>query len=169
MLVAYYQVMFYLSLILALVYIFIWRKTLDIHITLMFILVPVTNFGYAMLASAESFDAAMFANKLTYSGCFLGLNIMLCVFSLCDIKIPLPAKAFFFGLTTVIFISAVSAKVGGIFYRSVYYRRVDGMIVMDKEYGIMHHLFYAMIVLYFLLSLGAMLYSYLNKNQVSGR
>ncbi|MBQ9604485.1 MAG: HD domain-containing protein [Firmicutes bacterium] len=167
MLVAYYQIMFYLSLFLALVYIFIWRKTLDIHITLMFILVPVTNFGYAMLALAESFDAAMFANKLTYSGCFLTLNIMLCIFSLCDINLPRLAKAFFLILSSAVFVIAVRAKVGGLFYKSIYYRRVNGMIVMDKQYGILHTLFYLMIITYFLLSMGAIAYSYLNKNQVS--
>lgn len=163
----YYQAMFYTSILLAIIYIFIWHKHLDIHITLTFILVPMANLGYAMLSRAETLEGALLANKLTYIGCFLLLNITLCVFSMCDIKIPLPLKAFFVILSSTVFLSALNAKDGSLFYKSVSYGYSDNMIVLTKEYGIMHHIFLLTVLVYFLLGAFAIIYGYSKKNQVS--
>ena len=57
--VAYYEVLFGLSVILTLIYIFIWHKHFDTHISLIFAFIPVANLGYAMLAHARTLDAAI--------------------------------------------------------------------------------------------------------------
>ncbi|MBO5561136.1 MAG: HD domain-containing protein [Firmicutes bacterium] len=167
MIAAYYQGMFYISILLTMIYLIIWHKHLDIHITLTFVLVPMVNLSFALLSQAQTFEGAMFANKLTYVGCFLLLNIMLGVFSLCGINLPRFIKALFFAFSSAVFIAAFRAKSGGLFYKAITYRRVNGIIMLEKEYGILHHVFYAMIIIYFLCSLWALIYSYRHKNQVS--
>ena len=167
MIAAYYQGMFYISILLTMIYLIIWHKHLDIHITLTFVLVPMVNLSFALISQAQTFEGAMFANKLTYVGCFLLLNIMLGVFSLCGINLPRFIKALFFAFSSAVFIAAFRAKSGGLFYKAITYRRVNGIIMLEKEYGILHHVFYAMIIIYFLCSLWALIYSYRHKNQVS--
>ncbi|MBQ8942424.1 MAG: HD domain-containing protein [Firmicutes bacterium] len=168
MIAAYYQGMFYVSILLAIIYMIIWHKRLDTHITLMFILVPITNMGYFMASQAHSLEAAVLASKLTYiGGCFLLLDIMMGIFSLCDIKIPMWLKVILLVLSCSVYMSVLSADQNTLFYKSVSYRQMGGAVVLDKEFGIMHHVFYAMVFLYFVMSLWALAYSYAKKNQVS--
>ena len=83
MVVFFYNSMLALSLVLTLVYLFLWHKHFDVHITLVFALVPVTNLGYTLMANASDLNSALVARKLTYlGGCYLLLMILLIVFSM---------------------------------------------------------------------------------------
>ena len=84
----YYDIVLVLSLLLTAFYLFKWHKHFDAHITLVFVLVPIINMGYVMLAHARSLEEALSVNQLSFiGGCFLQLIIMLVVFSLCGIRI----------------------------------------------------------------------------------
>ena len=78
----YYQLVFLFSLLLTGVYLVIWRKHFDLHLTLVFILVPVTNLAFLMQSQAQSTEAALSATRFAYlGGCFLQLIIMMTVFA----------------------------------------------------------------------------------------
>ena len=84
-----YDMTLIVSLALALVYVCMWHKHFDVRITLVFVFVPVINIGYCLLYRAQTLEAALTANVMTYiSGCYLLPVIMLTVFSLCHIKVP---------------------------------------------------------------------------------
>ena len=164
---AYYGGMLALSLVLALAYMFLWHKHFDVHITLTFVLVPLAHLGYVLLAQAQTLDAALTANKLIYvGGCYLMLNITFVVFSLCDIRLNRFVRILLLLFSTVVYFSAASVGRTDWFYRSVSFDPGAGMLV-NKEYGPMHTVFQAMIGLYLFLSVSAMIYSYVKKNQVS--
>lgn len=164
----YYDTLLITSLLLTLVYVMIWHKHFDVHITLIFALVDITCFGYSQFSRAQSMEAALVANSLSYmGGCFLLPLIMLSVFSLCSIRLPRWLRVLFFAVSSVVNLSVLTAGHSKLFYKSIQFERINDTLIFHKEYGFMHHVYIILIFVYFLMSLGAMLYSYLYKNQVS--
>lgn len=168
MITFYYPTMFALSVLLTGIYALIWKKHDDIHITLVFILIPISNLGNMLLAAASSEEAALTANSIYYlGGCFLQLVLLLAIFSLCRIRLSRPVSLMMLGLSTAVFISSLTVGRFPWFYRNVAFEQVNGIGVLRKEYGPLHTVFYVMIFLYFLLSIGAIVYSFIRKKQIS--
>ena len=168
MITVYYDVMLLLSLAMAAIYVFIWHKHFDVHISLIFALVPVANLGFALMARAQSLEEALVCNRLAYiGGCYLLLFTMLSVFSLCHIQLNRWIRAGLVTFTTAVYLSALTMGHSDLFYKSVSFERVNGAVFLQKEYGVMHAVFFGMVLTYFLMSIGAMVYSYLKKKQVS--
>ena len=164
----YYFSAFIVSVVLTGLYMFIWHRHFDVHITLLFALVPIVNLGFLFLARAQSLEEAVMANEIAYiGGCYLQLMIMLAVFSLCHIHLSRWGKTGFYVLSTVVYLSSLTQGSHSLFYKSVTFVRADGHATMLKEYGPMHHVFLGMVVLYFLLSWGAIFYALAKKKQVS--
>ena len=53
----FYDVTFLAALALMLGYVCMWHKHSDVHVTLVFILVPVINLGYCLLGRTTSAEA----------------------------------------------------------------------------------------------------------------
>ena len=165
---AYYLVAFVLSLVLTGVYMVIWHKHYDVHITLVFTLVPVTNLGFLLQAQAKTLETALAATRFAYiGGCFLQLIILFAVFSLCGIRLSRWIRMVFMGISAAIFLSVQTIGRSQLFYKDARLEDVSGRLVLVKEYGIMHSFFYGAVILFFVLSFCAILYSLIRKNQVS--
>lgn len=168
MITAFYDVCFVLSLLLGVVYACLWHRHYDVHITLIFLLVPVTNLAYVLLTRSNTLGEALNANRLTYlGGCYLQLFLMLVIFSLCDIPLKRWVRVVFLALSTVVYLSALTIGKSPLFYRSVSFARENGAVLLIKNYAWMHTVFYVLVAFYFALSVGAIVYSYFRKNQVS--
>ena len=168
MVAQYYLGTFLISIILMLVYLFLWHKHFGLHMTLIFVLVPVTNLGYALLAYAQTTEAALTANKLAYlGGCYLQLIFMLAVLAFCKHEVNRWVRTGLTALSTIVYLSALTIGSQPYFYKSVTFERVDGAPVFHKVYGPMHTVFIALVVGYFAFGVGTIIYAYLNKNQVS--
>ncbi|MBP3796317.1 MAG: HD domain-containing protein [Ruminococcus sp.] len=164
----YYDITFAVSVFLMMVYALRWHKHFDVHFTLVFILIPLTNLGYTLLYRAESIGEAITANKLVYvGGCYQPMLLSLIVLSMCHIRVKRWMLALMMSLTTSVYLSVALNERSPMFYQSVKAKYVNGILVMDKTYGIMHNVFYAMVVLYFYISIVAMVYSYFAKKDVS--
>lgn len=170
MVTTYYTAAFGLSVILMLVYVFLYHRHYDIHVSLIFVLVPISNYAQILLSQSASMEAALLANKVLYvSGCYLILMITLVVFSLCDIHLNCYIKFLLYLITTAVFFFTQQIGKNELYYKSVTMSRENGSTVLVKEYGILHTFYYAMVIAYFLIGLGAIVYSYFKKNQVSNR
>ena len=168
MLTTYYDIALAASLLMTLIYVFMWHKHFDVHITLIFVLVPVTNLGFAMFARTETLDEALMAQRLTYiGGCYLLLLILFSVFSLCQIRLNHWIRVGMLLVSSVIYASALSMGHSTLFYEDIQFAQTNGMVALLKQYGVMHSAFLGMIGAYFLISLVAIVYTYLRKNQVS--
>ena len=168
MITVFYDACFALSLLLALVYACLWHRHYDVHITMIFLLVPVTNLAYVLLTRSNTLGEALNANRLSYlGGCYLQLFLMLVIFSLCDIPLKRWVRVGFLCVSTVVYLSALTIGESRIFYRSIGFERVDGAVLLIKDYNWMHTVFYVLVAAYFLLSVGAIVYSWFRKNQVS--
>ena len=164
----YYDLVLAASIVMTLIYVFMWHKHFDAHITMLYVLVPVINLGYALLARATTLEEALMANRLTYMvGCYLLLIIMFSVFSLCQIPLNRWIRVALLLISTAVYASALSIGRSPIFYKDVQFELVDGAVVFHKHYAFMHTVFLALIFCYFSAILIAIIYTYLNKNQVS--
>ena len=168
MAVLYYEISLAVAIALMIVYLFSYHKHFDIHITLLFVLVPVSNLGVVLQANARTLEAAIIANKIIYiGGCYLQLILMLAVFSLCHIALSRWMRMALVGLSTAVYLASLTVGMSPVFYESVSFTVIDGAGTLEKQYGPLHTVFIAMVLGYLLLSIGAIAYSYFKKNQVS--
>ena len=164
----YYFILFVLSALLTGAYMLIWKKHYDVHLTLVFGVIPVTNLGFLLQAQAKTTEAALFATRFAYiGGCFLQLFIMLTIFSLCGIRVPKTLRVIFAGLSAALFLTVQTIGRNTLFYRSAELREINGRMVLVKEYGIMHTVFQIVVIAFFIISIGTIIYSLIRKNQVS--
>ncbi len=170
MVLNFYCLTFLLSITLTLVYTIMWHRSFNLYITLVFLLVPIVDLGYVMLARARSLDAALFGNQITYlGGCFLLPFIMLSAFQLCDLQYKKWLSRVLIIFSAFIYLSSLTIGFLPIFYKSVDATFINGKLELIKEYGPLHTLFYAMMIIYFLISLGVSLYSFFFKKSVSNK
>ena len=81
MAIVYYDIFFGISVLLTLCYTFMWHKHFDIHFTLIFSFIPITNLGYVLMVHSHELETALTSLKVTYiGGCYLILFIMLNIF-----------------------------------------------------------------------------------------
>ena len=166
--VFYYDIVLALSLVLTGIYIFNWHKHFDAHITLVFVLVPVICLGYSLMAHSSVREEALAVNKFIYlGGCFLQMIVPLVACSMCGIKLPRALKTLFFAVSTVIYVFILNPMQSGDYYRAAELVQEDGLAVLSKEYGWMHTVFEGMVVVYFLLGIAVLVYSFFRKKQIS--
>ena len=166
--VLYYDITLILSVVMTGIYMFLWHKRFETHITLIFALEPILCLGYSLLAHATVTQEALAINKLVYmGGCFLELIILLAVASLCQIRIPRGLKLLLFAMSTAVYISALNVGYSNNFYTQVSVDMKDGFPVLVKEYGWMHTVFRGWVLLCFLGTLGMIVYTLFRKKQIS--
>ena len=164
----YYLICFLLTQILTGVYLFVWKKNFDPHITLVFVLIPLITFSHLQLAQATTLESALNAYKYTViGGCFLQMIFMFTAFSLCRIHLNRWLKLFFMLVSTLVFLSALTIGKKDWYYKNAYLEQNGSSYVLVKEYGVMHSVFYILVCVYFIMSLGSIIYAFLRKNQIS--
>ncbi len=167
---AYYEILFGLSILLTLIYLAIWHKHFDVHITLIFAFIPIANLGYAMLAHSRNLNTALAAVKITYiGGCFLALFITQSIFGLCHIKLKRWMSAVLTIISMASFSFVLSIGNAPYFYKSVSFEVDKGMGKLIKTYGFAHTLTYVVITFFIVISFIAMIYSLIKKNDVSNK
>ena len=164
----YYDLALVISLLMTGLYMFKWQKHYDAHITLVFVLVPVINLGYALMAHAVQLEELIAADKLTFiGGTFLELNMLLVICAICDVQINRYLKVFLYVLSAIVFLSAMTIGKNTEFYTQVRMVVVNGLPQLEKTYGPMHTVFRAMVIVFFAISVGVIIYAFIRKNQVS--
>ena len=164
----FYTIMFLLSLGLTLVYTFLWHKHLDVHFTIIFILIPISNMGYVLFQRAETLGEAVMANKITYlGGCYAPLFIMLSVFSLCHIKVNRWVRTGLTVISSVFYLFILTMERTTLYYKSLEYVKENGIVTLKKEYAFVHNFFYVFVTVCFMAGVFAMIHSYYLKKDVS--
>ena len=164
----YYLLVFFLSVLFTAIYMVFWRKYYDVHITLVFALIPIVNLGSLLYGFSQSTEASVISLKIMYlGGCFLQLMILFAIFSLCQIRIPKWLHLLFAGISFILYLSVLTIGKHPWFYTGVSMKTTEDGFVLVRHYGIMHSVFYAMIILYYALSISAIVYSFIRRRQVS--
>ncbi|MBP5605786.1 MAG: hypothetical protein J6X60_09640, partial [Ruminiclostridium sp.] len=166
--IVYYYAVFIISVVLSLIYAVIWQKHFDVQITIVFVLIPINNLGYLMLAQAENLDEAISATKILYlGGAFLIPFILFLVFDMCHLNrfMKYRVVALIVSMSSYFFVLTLGTL--PLFYKKTTYNRIDGVCVLTKEYGILHTVFFVIVGIYFVMCLTAIIYSYIRKPNVS--
>lgn len=168
MLTVYYNAVFLISLLMVIVYILMFHKHFQTEFSVLFTLAPVADLGYKMIAVSTNLESVIFGIKITYiGGCYMPLFIMLLVFSLCHIKISKKLLFALFLVSTTLFLSVLSIGHAPLFYKAIAIEQTEKGLVLHKQYGVFHIIFYAYLVLSCLTSFAVMFYAFRYKKDVS--
>ena len=170
MALVYYYVMFGISLLLAVIYAYIFHKHIDINITILTLLVPVVNLSFVLLGSAQNVETAVMALKLTYiNGCFVLLAAMFLVFSICGVPLKPWLRMVLLALSCGVYATALTIGYSNIFYVGIpeLASAHGASYLTGKHYGFMHTIFYVVVGLYYLATVIVLIYSFIKKKQVS--
>ncbi|MBP5491902.1 MAG: HD domain-containing protein [Clostridiales bacterium] len=169
MLLLYYEILFGLSVLFALVYAYMWHKHFDVNITMLFVLIPISLMAYIALAKAQTIEEAILANKFIYiAGCFTIAFVTLTILELCHLRVPRYVRAIMISFTVLLYLPVLSIGRNGLFYKSAEIATRNGVtMLVEKEYGIMHTFLYIWIFTLFFFCLVSLIYSLIKKNDVS--
>lgn len=164
----YYIVTLLISVLLTIIYMFKWHKSYNTYITIIFILIPITNTGALLMSMSESLEGALMATRISYiGGCYLSFFIINSIFDLCELKVSRLVRAAIFAHCTLLYTFVVTAGEGSLFYRHITFSIVDGVPVFEKTYGPLHTVFVISIIAYAIASFVAIIYTGLKKKKVS--
>ena len=165
--IVYYAILFILSLLVAGIYAGIWRKRFSVFLTLNFSFIPIVNLGYYILASSQTVPEAILGIKISYLGGYAHIFIMYAIFNLCNLNIKKSIRLILLGISTFFFLSSLSIGSSSIFYKSISGEIVGNNLILHKEYGILHTLYYIQILIYMVITICATIYAFRKKNDVS--
>ncbi|MBR0294898.1 MAG: HD domain-containing protein [Bacilli bacterium] len=167
----YYYAMLIVSLLILVVYVFIFHKHFDASITIMAVIIPVVNLGHLIIASSSVIEEALVGLRLSYiGGCFVTLAAMFLVFSICRVNIKSWIRAILVVMSSIIFISSLTIGHTSLFYKTTPTLSFtsDGVsYITDKNYGVVHTIFYIVVIAYYLATISVLIYCFFKKKQVS--
>lgn len=167
MAVTFYGWLFAISILCSAFYIIIWHKHFDVNLSIIFVLIPLSNAGYLMSSLARDTGSTLSAAKVCYiGGCFLPFFILHCIFNMCQFELHKRMSIWFFLICVINFICVISSGYNDLFYKSFRYEIEDGIPHVYKEYGVMHNVFYVTTIVYLCIGLIAIAYSWFKKRQV---
>lgn len=170
MILPYYITMFVVSVLLVIIYAFIFHKHFDVNLTIMTILVPVLTLGFVFMATSKTIQEALIGLKISYiGGCFLLLSAMFLIYNVCGVVLKPWMRAILVTISFVVFGFSLTIGHNDLFYIGIPDLEMsDGAAhIINKNYGPMHTVFYVMVVIYYLMTVGVIIYSFFKKKQVS--
>jgi len=153
-LIPVYGIIALLSLLLVIGYCCL-AKEKETGFLLLFISVFVVNLGYFALSISKTLDEAMLANRIAYLGSvMLPLCMLMIVRNACRRPYTNGQMIVLLCISIGTFLVAASGGYLNWYYRSVSLVFINGIATLHKEYGPLHWLYYAYLLLYFSLMVG---------------
>ncbi|MBQ3546448.1 MAG: HD domain-containing protein [Lachnospiraceae bacterium] len=166
----YYLLMFIVSIICTGIYICRWHKHFEIYYSLMYAFVPIVNMAYMCLAYSSNLEEALLANKFSYiGGVFFPLLITLAIISICKIKLRRRFVLLCMLVSGLLYACILTTGYTDIYYKSVGYKVVDGIVVLEKEYAFVHNMHYIVLAGYMIAGVIVLIYSKYNRRNISTR
>lgn len=138
-----------LSLVLLFGY-FLFIKKKELWFVILYISVFVVNAGYFSLSVSDTLNQALWANRVSYFGSvFLPLSMMMAIFNLSKLEYKKWLPKLLFGISVAVFFVAASPGYLDIYYQSVSLESVNGVSILNKEYGPWHSVYLCYLIGYF--------------------
>ncbi len=155
------------SLFLLLIYAAKWQKNFSVYYTVIFTLIPLSVAGAYYLSISNTTTEALISQKFVYAGaCFLPYLITMAIMDLCNIKISKLIRVLFLYLNVIIFMSIQTTEFTRFFYKDFHIETVNGGVALAREYGFMHTVYIALVILYMVIGFFAVVYSLFFKKDV---
>lgn len=160
-----YSVIFVLSLLFPCMYLFGRnKKQKEVCLLSLYICVCVVNLGYLLLSLSKSVEFALVANKIAYLG---HISLIMCMFriisKLCGFEHKKWVTYALICLAVLMYSMVLTTGHLDWYYRDVALTFVDGAAKLVKEYGPLHPIYTAHIILYFVAMLITIFYSIIKK------
>ena len=111
--------MLIVSLLLLIVYVFIFHKHFDASITIMAVLIPIVNFAHLIIAHSTVIQEAIVGLQLSYiGGCFVTLAAMFLVFNICRVNIKSWIRAILVVISSLVMTSSLTIGRTDLFYKT---------------------------------------------------
>ena len=135
----------------------------------LFASICVVNVGYFVLSISTTLGEALLANRIAYLGSvFLPVSMLLIILNATKLKHPKWLWMPLVCLGVAVFLVAASPGYSDIYYKSVTLIKVEGVSVLDKEYGPWHKLYMFYLVGYFATMIITAIYATAKKKIDSG-
>ncbi len=169
MVTLFYFVVFMSSLIMTGSFLY-KNKNINTVYILFSVLVTINCLGRYMLASAQSLEMALCANKFLYlGGCYAPLLTVMVLAKLCNLKMSNILFKIMTVYSTVIMCLVLTIGKSGIYYKEVGLGHGIGYNYLIKTYGPLHFLYPVMMLAYAAIILGYLLYAIKGKASISLR
>ena len=144
-----------LSLLLLIGYCCIGKKRIPWFV-LLFSSVLVVNIGYYALAVSQNLEQALMANRIAYLGSvFLPLSMLMIILNISGMHPPKWLSVALLGLGAVVFLIAASPGYLDIYYKEVYFQKINGVTILNKVYGPLHGIYLIYLLGYFAAMVGS--------------
>lgn len=144
-----YAAIVILSLLLFVGYCILIKEKL-IWFYLLFGAVAVVNTGYLAISIATTLEGALMANRIAYLGSvLLPLSMLMIIMHTCRLKTPKPVMLMLVTVSLFVFLVAASPGILDIYYSNVDIEIINGVAILQKEYGPWHPLYLVYLVGYF--------------------
>ena len=163
----FYFMVFILALIMTGSFL-VKNKNVDTMFILFAVLVTINCLGRFVLASAETLELAVWANKFLYvGGCFAPLMTVLVLGRLCNLRIPRMLVAFMTLYSTVVLCLVFTIGKSDIYYKEVELGHGNGYNYLIKTYGPLHALYPVMMIMYGLIIMFYLIHAIRKRNEIS--
>lgn len=159
---------FTLSFLMLAALIHFLRKNVSIFYAMLFGAITIANFGYLIMAYAETDEIALLGNKVVYLGVgFIPFFLSMCVADLCKIKIPESFQLICVGSGALILLLICTNDAHHLYYTDFELVRTGSMVILRKDYGPFHALFPTLLFLLTFTVIGIVAGSLFRKKVVS--
>ncbi len=165
----YYYSMLGVSLLLVIVYTYIFHKRFDVNLTIMAVLVPIINLGFVLLGASKVLEEALIALKITYfGGCFLLVSVIFLISNICGVKKKRWVRALIITISLSVYSCVLTIGYSDIFYKGLPELATyqGASYLTNKSYGFAHTIFYILVGICYLYVTGIIIYSFFKKKQV---
>ena len=165
----FYFIVFLLALFMAASFL-LQTKNADSTFILFSIMVVINCLGRYMLASAQTLEMALWANKFLYvGGCFAPLLILIVLARLCNQRIPRWLIAVLTAYSALVTGLVMTIGRSGIYYEDVQLGHGNGYNYLIKTYGPLHILYPIMMLVYACIMIFYLVYGIRQRKYVSFR
>lgn len=163
-----YAVTTVLSLLLLIGYCSLLKKKDTWFITL-FASVCIVNAGYFSLSISSTLEEALLANRISYLGSVvLPLAMLMIIKDACNIKYYKAFIGCLIAVSIAVFIIAASPGYLDIYYKTVTLETVNGVSVLNKEYGSWHCVYLFYLLGYFATMIATITYAVIRRKINTG-
>lgn len=161
----YYQISLYIATTLSGIFLWKWNRYISVSYSVVFLLIPIINLAYMRVAVAEAYTEAILANGLVYllSG-FIQLGMMSYIFSFCKLKFPRFISVPLFIGNVAVGMIALTTNLNHLLYTESELVLENGVSHLVKSYGPAHTVYYAMVIIYLLIDVSVLVFSFTKKD-----
>ena len=165
----FYFIVFLLAMFMAASFL-LQTKNADSTFILFSIMVVVNCLGRFMLATAQTLEMALWANKFLYvGGCFAPLLIVVVLARLCNQRMPVWLTAGLTAYSALVIGLVLTIGRSGIYYKDVQLGHGNGYNYLIKTYGPLHILYPIMMLVYACIMVFYLAYGIRQRKYVSFR